>query len=695
MIKKAKKFMEKNPLKGVTKMNEADFAAIKLQNLLRKKEILLPNEIEMVCKDLSAEEKLIVIRQLQKLGISYREKMLHFDDKEVIGPETIREKELLSYLIRPEYVNTETDHIQIGSQFYEGITATGFPASVRENWLGKLIQEKGNVDFSIHIQPSSIRALEIHLNSQLKQVENDLYKYTQRGIHNPSLENRKQELLDQLNSLIKGEYKLYRMSLYLASKGESKQSAATVSQKILSAMHAEGIEASHARNYQEQLLKSIIPTGTDFLKTNQILVPGPAAAASFPFSSSFYEVDEEDGMLLGFNDNGIPIGKSLWKLPKYIGAVLGSTGSGKSYASKAFLLNDQMVNSSKVFVLDPEGEYVRMAKNIKGAQVISLNKDSNTIPNLLNLMGSNLTDKLVSLPRVFDVLLDGVSDTQKPLLEQCLIDVYRVKGITEKNTKSWKKNAPILSDLMKVMQKNKKKLVDINIKSDYEVLISKLSRYTRGIFKFINQSGKNINLDSDFIVFEFKEMTEEIRPVMMLVLLEFIKTKFTLDNSKKMLVLDEAWRMLKSRHEAMYVEGFARTFRKRNGALLLITQSVAELKGSPEGKAFLSNTSFRYILKTEKVVLDETCELFGLNDSEKEVIGNARPGEGILVWGNRHHKINIEVDPETHNLITTNPEEMKKVEAEEKKAEGIKEKIVKAVKRAVKRVKLKKVRRKK
>ncbi|MBN2112116.1 ATP-binding protein, partial [Candidatus Woesearchaeota archaeon] len=186
-------------------------------------------------------------------------------------------------------------------------------------------------------------------------------------------------------------------------------------------------------------------------------------------------------------------------------------------------------------------------------------------------------------------------------------------------------------------------------------------RYTRGIFKFINQKGKDVDLKSDFVLFEFKEMTEEIRPIMMLVLLEFIKTKFNQDKDKKMLVLDEAWRMLKSKQEADYVEGFARTFRKRNGGLILITQSVAELKDSPEGKAVLANTAFRYILKTENIVVDETCKLFGLNESEREVIANAKPGEGILVWDDKHYKVNIHVDPKTHELITTNPEEMKKI----------------------------------
>lgn len=648
--------------------NEADLIVTQLSNLAREKGLLVPKEIDRACEGLSEKDKALVVRKLQRFGYEYREGMVYFNDK-VMGDSRINEKDLLSFLIRPEYVHTDKTHIQIGAQFYEGIRTTGFPSQVRENWLGKLISEKGNVDFTIHLQPSSVRALEIYLNNQLKQVENDLYKYTRRGIHNPSLENRKRELLEQLNSIIRGNYKLYRMSLYLASKGFTIAEARTMSKKILAALHADGIEGEHAQNYQEQLIKSLIPAGMDYLKDSQTLVPGPAAAASFPFSSAFYEVDEDDGILLGFNDNGIPIGKSLWKLPKYIGAVLGSTGSGKSYASKAFLLNDQLVNGTKVFILDPEGEYIDMAENIKGAQIISLDRKSKSIPNILDLMGDNLTDKLVALPRVFDVLLEGVTDTQKPLLEQSLIETYAMKGIKEGKQNTWKKTAPILSDLEKVMRRNRKKATDPQIKADYEVLISKLGRYTRGIFKFINQRGGGADLKSDFVLFEFKEMTEEIRPVMMLVLLEFIKTKFNQDNHKKMLVLDEAWRILKSREEANYVEGFARTFRKRNGALILITQSVAELKGSPEGKAFLANTAFRYVLKTENVVLDETCELFGLNQSEREIIANAQQGEGILIWEDKHFKVNVHVDPKTHELITTNPEELKKIK-EKKKANG-------------------------
>jgi len=348
--------------KQISRMkNELDYAATALANKVLVNKVILPEEFEKYCKDFAPSEKEIVKKKLQALGIELNDAMLVVT-KKMSADEKIKEKDLLSFLIRPEYVDTAANHVQIGAQFYEGIMATGFPANVNKNWLGKLIKERGNVDFTLHLQPSSVRALEVFLNSQLKQVENDLYKFAQKGLHNPSLENRKKELLDQLNSIIRGDYKLYRMSLYLASKGFTTKESHTTSQRIMSSLNAEGIEANYAKNYQEQLVKSIIPAATDLMKEGHILVPGPAAAASFPLSSSFYDPDEEDGILLGFNNNGIPLVKSLWRLPKYIGAVLGTSGSGKSYASKAFLLNDQLVHGTKMFILDPEGEYLDMAR---------------------------------------------------------------------------------------------------------------------------------------------------------------------------------------------------------------------------------------------------------------------------------------------------------------------------------------------
>ncbi|MFH1682988.1 MAG: ATP-binding protein, partial [Candidatus Woesearchaeota archaeon] len=405
-----------------------------------------------------------------------------------------------------------------------------------------------------------------------------------------------------------GNYKLYKMSLYLAAKGNNVDEAKHLATGVLSSLHSNGIEAKYTINYNEQLIKSIIPTGNNHLPGKEILVPGPAAAASFPFSSSFYDIDEEEGILLGFNSNNIPIAKSIWKLPKYIGAVIGSTGSGKSYAAKALILNERMANDTKVFILDPEDEYTEMCKMIPKSQVIRINKDSKNIPNLLSLNGVELLEKLMVLPRIFNVLLGGLSESQKPLLERCLVKAYLAKGIKEDDERTHSKKAPKLSDLYKIMEQEKNKCKDHSLKNDYEIMLNRLGRYCTGIFKFMNTDNSGILKESKFVVFEFKSMPLEIRAVLMMTLLEFINGRFRSTDDKKMLVLDEAWRVLKSREEAEYIENFARTFRKNNGSLILITQSVAELENSQEGKAFLSNAAFKYIFKTEGAVIEETAK---------------------------------------------------------------------------------------
>ena len=595
---------------------DADFVYMKIEQQLRLKKIMLPTEFSVLTKFLTLAEIDYIKNKLISNGYSLNEELIEVTVKSR-SEEEIDDSKLLDFLIRPDYVNTGPETIQVGNQFYMGIVASGFPANVGENWLGELTQEKRDVDFSLFIEPSGVSAIESYLSKQLRKVENDLYSYQQKGVSNPALSARRDQIVEQLKQIVSGQYKLFKLSLHIAAKGQSQDEVTLLASSIASTLHSQGIETKFTTKYNEQLLKSIIPAGQKHLLSREILVPGPAAAASFPFTSSFLDIDQEDGVLLGFNGNGIPVAKSIWKLPKYVGTILGSTGSGKSYAAKALLLGDSLINHSSVFILDPEDEYTKMCENIENSQVIRLSRTSKNIPNILALMGVNLSEKLTSLTRIFEVLLSGLNEVQKPLLEQSLIEVYKCKGITENNKLSWSKNPPMLSDLSKVLKDQKSRAQDMTQIAGYEDMISKLSRYTTGVFRFMNTSGSELNPRAQFNVIEFKSMPEEVRPVLMMVLLEFIKTTFLEDKKKKILVIDEAWRVLKNKQEAAYVEAFARTFRKSNGSLLLVTQSVAELQDCSEGKAYLANSSFAYIFKTQGIVLDETCRLFGLNDTER------------------------------------------------------------------------------
>jgi len=681
---------------GKNRKSFEDISALRIYNELQKRNEMSEDDCEKIIEVCSEDVKPKILAKLLKKHVEFNEKTRILTYNYKLFKTKLSDNKIFNELIRPEYIHTKKNKIQVGSKFYQSIFANGFPSVVENNWLGNLVSEKSNVDFTIHISPSSISDMEEYLNKQLRQVENDLYIFKKKGVNNQSLENRKNELIDQLNSIIRGDYKLYHMGLFMIAKGTENE-VEIIGNNVKSSMLSEGIESEEADYYQEDVLKTVMPTSTNSVPEKMLIVPSPALSASFPFSSSFYNVDEGTrekkgsiagiGTLLGFNDNFVPIAKSVWRLPKYVGCVIGASGSGKSYATKAFILNEQLVNRTKFIILDPEDEYYPMLftkkENRDGSYDYVKREDVNVsckmvslditqkdlkkkIPNILDFGGVDFISKLALLPKIYDVLLGELRPIEKAILEEASINAYNHKRIYVDDEKSWKNQAPDLSDVLEELKKLRKQNKDKGIDKSYHELIIRLDRYVHGIFSFINSNAK-MEYEDDITIINLKGMADEIRPLLMLIMLEFIRTSFAKEAivakekeepiPKKFVVLDEAWKMLKTESESNYIEHFARTFRKINGGLLLITQSVAELKDCPQGRAFLANTSFKYILRTEIVTLDETCKVFGLNSVEKEMLSSAVAGEGILVWDNVHYKINVHVDPYTHKLITTNPNE--------------------------------------
>ncbi len=655
---------------------EIENVTLQIENAIRKKNVVFFSELDEYFQPLTKKEKKAALKELNKLKyITKREDSFHYEEKERV--EEYSEEEIFNSLIKPEYIDTKKNEIQVGNKYYQGLFATGFPNVVAENWLSRLVNEKENVDFSLHITPGNIAALEIHLNNELKRINADLYHYNLRGIPAPSLEERKREILQALTAIIQGQYKLYATSLYLTAKGTEIDKVLALGKSVQSFLRAEAIESELARFYQQEILKSTMPGGRDLLKNKDINIPDDALAASFPFSSSFLDVDEKDGVLLGFNDRGLPVARSIWKEKSYSYLILGSTGSGKSYSSKFLLLNEKMINDTRILIVDPQNEYGRLCKTVGGNQ-LTISRRSKTIPNLLGLYGGDFIEKLISLGKIFGLLLGGedgcVTEAQKPLLEKSILDCYAGKGIYRDNQKTWHKLPPILGDLEKVMRHNMHQSVDSRTKGSYEILLNRLSRFTSGIYSFLNQHGGELDMKPEFVTFDISNVPSEVKPVMMLTILEYIKQRMLEMRDKKILCIDEAHLLLKNPAISSYIEDLIRTVRKFNGGIMLVTQTVGELMSCVEGKAVLANSFAKYIFATEPIYLDETAKLFNLNDVEKNLIGTATVGKGILAWGNQHFLINIHVDPVTHQLITTKPEEVAEFEAREEEAAPEREK---------------------
>jgi hypothetical protein len=243
----------------------------------------MPAEIKHVCSGMSEKDAAKVIAKLKKHKIEKVNGMLQYS-KKVIGDAEMRDNELKGHLTKVEYPNVTSDMMKIGTRFYEGIVATGFPeVASKPDWLNRLLGEKANMDFSFFITPEPLRNLEIYLNEQLKQVETELYRFTQKNESSPELEKLKKQLQEKLEKLAKGKYMLYKLSLYVLGKGVNEEKTKALSNKIITFLHSDGIEGKYATNYQRQIYNSIMPLGTDFLGGRQIIANSTTIAMSFPF----------------------------------------------------------------------------------------------------------------------------------------------------------------------------------------------------------------------------------------------------------------------------------------------------------------------------------------------------------------------------------------------------------------------------
>ncbi len=264
------------------KNRKIERAVIRLISMVKLNGAVLQREIDSACRDLSEKELHKVLKILRKKKVIMESGILQYS-KDVIGDEEKRHNELRQYVTKKEIMKTTADHTEVASQFVEGIVATGFPEQAKEAFFDRVIADKSNFDYTIYLSPSSVRALEIYLTKELKQVEKDIHTSVQRGMSESVLERRKKYLSTKIDDLKQGKYNMFEMSIYFASKGVNEETAKKVSKSAMSSLLYGGVEGKFATNYQKQLYLSIFPLGIDRLKGRRIIVPSTVAATAFPF----------------------------------------------------------------------------------------------------------------------------------------------------------------------------------------------------------------------------------------------------------------------------------------------------------------------------------------------------------------------------------------------------------------------------
>ena len=561
------------------------------------------------------------------------------------------EKSSVLKLIAPDSVKDNVNSLEINDKQYRIISAIGYPRTVEEGFLDKIISSNDDFDISIHIEPFSIESMMIMLNRELQKQRADLYAEKLKNSINPSLEIKYQDTLKVLEAMQKGTQKLFNVSLYIGCKGKTKEELDLLTKKVEAELNSIMIIPSVPIFRQTAGFQAMMPLANDKLEIKRN-VTTDALSAFFPFSSPFL-TQENEGVMLGLNKNKVPFIKDIFGLSNANGVVLATSGSGKSYFTK-LLISRQLLNDTDVLIIDPQAEYIGLTKHCNG-ELITISKDSSTIINPLDLMGHDYIEKRLTLMDMFKIMFGDLTEIQRAILDKAINETYSRKGINADNKDNDSKKPPILGDLYKILEQMDKKASQME-KITYRALLNRLYMYTSGVFSFLNKPS-SISFNKGFVCFNIGDMPKQVKPLVMFLILDFVYMQMKRTRRKKLLIIDEAWSLLGKTEEASYIFEIVKTCRKYNLGLLLITQDVADLVNSKAGHAVLANSSYSFLLRQKPSVIDSVLKTFHLSQMEKEYLLTATQGRGILIMDNDHQELEVVASPEEHKIITTNPNE--------------------------------------
>ncbi|KKT97151.1 MAG: Type IV secretory pathway VirB4 component-like protein, partial [Microgenomates group bacterium GW2011_GWB1_45_17] len=376
-------------------------------------------------------------------------------------------------------------------------------------------------------------------------------------------------------------------------------------------------------------------------------------ATTFPFTSS--ELSSNEGVLYGLNEhNGSLVIFDRFSLENANSVVFAKAGAGKSYMVKLEILRSLMFGT-EVIIIDPENEYKTLSDAV-GGEYINFSFSS---PNRINPFDlSALTEKseenelnlkILSLHSLFKIIMGTLTPTEEAILDRALVATYKAKGITPDPT-TQKLPPPLMEDLYKA-------LIGME-EPQSRSLADRIEKFVKGSFRGIVDQPSNVNLKNPFTVFSVRDLEDTLKPIAIYIILDYIWTKMRRDLKKRLLIVDEAWYLMRQPDSAAFLYGIAKRARKYFLGLTTITQDVEDFLGTDYGKAIVTNSSIQILMKQSPAAIDKVAQTFYLSEGEKHLLLSSEVGEGLFFAGNNHVAIRVVASPDEHKLITTKPSEI-------------------------------------
>jgi conjugal transfer ATP-binding protein TraC len=566
-------------------------------------------------------------------------------------------------LIAPSSIEIHSSYFRLGTKYGRTLYVYGYPRQIYTGWLSSLINIDEVLDVSMYVYPVDSQVVLNNLRKKVTQLEASNSINNEKGkTRDPGLEaaiSDAEELRDQIQL---GAERFFRFGLYVTLWADSMDELNFVQQKVETIFGQQLVFSKVASSQQEQGLNSTIPQLSDQLQIRRNMNTG-AISTSFPFTSA--DLTDNSGILYGINmhNNGLVI-FDRFKLENANMIVFAKSGAGKSFTVKLEALRSMMLGS-EIIIIDPENEYQKLAEAVGGAYIrLSLNSNTRINPfDLPRVIDSDEADdalraNLVTLHGLFRLMLGGtqVAPNGAPLgalnpieeadLDQALIDTYARVGITS-DPLTHNSPPPTISDLYDTL---------LHMGGSGPGLAQRLRKYTTGTFAGIFSQQSNIDINNPMVVFNIRDLEDELRPVAMYIVLSHIWNITRTIQKKRMLIVDEAWQLMKYEDSANFLFSLAKRARKYYLGLTTITQDVEDFMSSKMGRAIVANSSMQLLLKQSSSAVDVLSDVFKLTEEEKKRLANFPIGQGLFFAGQSHVHIQIQASATEQQLITTNPQ---------------------------------------
>jgi len=574
--------------------------------------------------------------------------------------------------IAPSSIEIFSTYFQLGTRFARTYYVYGYPRQVFTGWLSSMVNLDEIIDISMYIYPVESQVVLENLRKKVTQLEAGIQIDAEKGrIRDPSKQASIIDAEEMRDKLQVGEERFFRFGLYFTIYAMSLDELEFVSHKVESLLGQQLTYSKPATSQQEQGLNSTVPQFTDQLQIRRNFATG-ALSTSFPFTSA--DLTQDNGILYGVNmhNSGLVI-FDRFSLENGNSVVFAKSGAGKSFAVKLEALRSMMFGT-EIFIVDPENEYQRMCDAVGGAYIhLSLNSTTRLnpfdLPKVVDTeeADSALRSNLITLHGLLRLMMGGaqaqmvggnttlmpaLTPSEEADLDSALIETYAKAGITN-DPLTQTGVPPTISDLYDTL---------LHMGGFGPQLAQRLRKYTTGTFAGIFSQQSNVSINNPMVVFNIRDLEDELRPVAMYIVLNYIWNSTKTDQRKRILIVDEAWQLMKYEDSANFLFSIAKRARKYNLGITTITQDVEDFMGSRMGRAIVANASMQFLLKQSPSAVDVLSDVFKLTVEEKKRLSQFPVGQGLFFAGQNHVHIQVVASPTETSLITTNPEQIQQLE---------------------------------